>query len=207
MLFLHFSNFELVNLTPRPRQFVKVAIGKTSVLGGEGLRVSRLKIPQLENPWALSHPCELIMGQLFQFRWKNAKSTRKNGFNLNNNMTKGPDQKGLTARCWWVYRSPHWGVTVTRFISHSQHALKASRLPLPISFSGIISTRAFVIFSQFQSVFFFLCDFSSPLMENKINDLKVDFSFRILAGTCLAQFTSPLPFGHLELSLWLTEVE
>jgi len=85
--------------------------------------------------------------------------------------------------------------------------LKASRLPLPISFSGIISTRAFVIFSQFQSVFFFLCDFSSPLMENKINDLKVDFSFRILAGTCLAQLSLPLPFGHLELSLWLTEVE
>lgn len=44
-------------------------------------------------------------------------------------------------------------------------------------------------------------------MENKINDLKVDFSFRILAGTCLAQLSLPLPFGHLELSLWLTEVE
>lgn len=68
-------------------------------------------------------------------------------------------RKGRTKKGWQPGAGGcighHIGVSLSLGSFRIHNMLKASRLPLPISFSGIISTRAFVIFSQFQSVFFF----------------------------------------------------
>lgn len=127
-------------------------------------------------------------GGYFSFGGKNAKSTWKNGFNLNNMTKRQRAQKRVDSQgvCGFAVVG---SISISRVsLSHSSFRihnmlLQASRLFCQFHLAASFLLVPLSFFLNFTPFCVFFCP--SEQLENKINDFKLDFSFRILAGTCL----------------------